>query len=149
MTSQASSSQSARFPAVPNGSPSIVCSFSAQPAPRPNSQKRLRTGGPRSTAALASTAGWRYVLQVTMQPILVLDVATAIPASSAQGFQYRPVRHGGAESGQVDPMHQQWSNPASSATRSTPSGARRSWRFWLTLSPIAPISAMVHSSPAA
>ena len=58
MIGSASSSQSARSRAVPNGSPSIVCSFSAHPAPMPNSSRppdRWST----VTAAFASTAGCR------------------------------------------------------------------------------------------
>src|SRR5262249_40207631 len=76
---------------------------------------------------------------------LVLVVATAIPASSAQASKIGP-------SSRVPrvarwSMHQQWSNPASSATRHTP----RSWSivaFWLSLSPYRMI-AMVHSYPMA
>ncbi len=131
MTWQASSSQSARPPLVPNGSPSIVCSFSAQPAPMPNSSlppDRWST----VTAAFASTAGCRYVLPVTMHPILVREVATAIPASSVHASKIGPSSR--APRVAKWSMHQQWSNPASSATRQTP----RNWSmvaFWLSLSP--------------
>ncbi len=84
------------------------------------------------TAALASTAGWRYVLPVTMQPIRVLEVATAIPASSVQASKIGPSSRGPRVAKWS--MHQKWSNPASSATRHT----ARSWSmvaFWLSLSP--------------
>ena len=66
----------------------MVCSFSAHPAPTPKSSRPDRWS--TVTAILASTAGWRYVLPTTTQPILVRVVSSAIAPRSVQLSNMRP-----------------------------------------------------------
>ena len=89
-TRQASSRRAIRCPTVPYSSPSIVCSTSAQAAPRPNSSRPPERWS-TVTAIFASTPGWRYVLPVTMHPIRTRVVASAIAPSSVHASRMSPV----------------------------------------------------------
>ena len=61
----------------------MVCSGWYQPAPNPNSSRPFEMWS-TVTTSLASTDGWRKVLEVTSTPMRILSVRAARPASSVQ-----------------------------------------------------------------
>jgi len=94
----------------------MVCSISAQAAPSPNSSRPPERWS-TVTAVLASTAGWRYVFPVTMQPMRTRVVASAMAASIVQAS--KTSSSGSPPIPAKWSKSQQWSKPASSAIRQT------------------------------
>src|SRR5437588_2420414 len=96
--------------------PSISNSLSAQPAPMPNSSRPSESWS-TVVAILASTAGCRYGLPVTRQPIRTRLVASAIAASRLQPSNTGPA--GSPRMAAKWSKPQIWSKPASSPTCQT------------------------------